>query len=98
VALLSTAATLFVSVLAAYAIAGLGLRLRGLVLSTIIAVPTFPLLVPLFETMRTLNLLDTHTALVLPDIVSSLPVCTLILVSFFEAMATTSPPSPRTWR
>lgn len=89
VALLSTAATLFVSVLAAYAIARLDLRFRGLILSTIIAVSTFPLvtlLVPLFETMRAFNLLNTYTALVLPYIVLSLPVCTLILVSFFEGI------------
>ena len=89
VALLSTAATLFVSVLAAYALARLQVRFRDLILSAIIAVSTFPLvtlLVPLFETMRALNLLNTYTALVLPYIVLSLPVCTLVLVSFFEGI------------
>lgn len=87
VAILSTVLTLFVSVLAAYAIARLNLRHRGLILSAIIAVSTFPLvtlLVPLFETMRALSLLNSWTALVLPYTVLSLPVCTLILVSFFE--------------
>ncbi|WP_411840292.1 carbohydrate ABC transporter permease [Paracoccus sp. ME4] len=87
VAILSTMLTLFVSVLAAYAIARLNLRHRGLILSAIIAVSTFPLvtlLVPLFETMRALSLLNSWTALVLPYTVLSLPVCTLILVSFFE--------------
>ena len=51
VALLSTALTLLVSVLAAYALARLNLAYRGLILSLIIAVSTFPLvtlLVPLF--------------------------------------------------
>jgi multiple sugar transport system permease protein len=89
VALLATAATLFVSVLAAYALARLQVRFRDLILSAIIAVSTFPLvtlLVPLFETMRALNLLNTYTALVLPYIVLSLPVCTLVLVSFFEGI------------
>lgn len=89
VAALSTLATLFVSVLAAYALARLGLRFRDLILSAIIAVSTFPLvtlLVPLFETMRALSLLNTYTALVLPYIVLSLPVCTLVLVSFFEGI------------
>lgn len=89
VALLSTALTIFVSVLAAYAIARLNLRHRGLILSAIIAVSTFPLvtlLVPLFEIMRALSLLNTWTALVLPYTVLSLPVCTLILVSFFEGI------------
>ena len=89
VALLSTALTLLVSVLAAYALARLNLRYRGLIMSAIIAVSTFPLvtlLVPLFETMRALNLLNTWTALILPYTVLSLPVCTLVLTSFFEGI------------
>lgn len=89
VALLSTALTLLISVLAAYALARLNLRFRGLIMSMIIAVSTFPLvtlLVPLFETMRALNLLNTWTALILPYTVLSLPVCTLVLTSFFEAI------------
>lgn len=89
VALLSTALTLLVSVLAAYALARLNLAYRGLILSLIIAVSTFPLvtlLVPLFEIMRALNLLNSWTALVLPYTVLSLPVCTLMLVSFFEGI------------
>lgn len=86
---LSTIFTLLVSTFAAYAIARLHLRFRALILSTIIAVSTFPLvtlLVPLFETMRALNLLNTYTALVLPYTVLSLPICTLVLVSFFESI------------
>ncbi len=89
VAILSTALTLFVSVLAAYALARLQIRGRDLILSAIIAVSTFPLvtlLVPLFEIMRALNLLNTWVALILPYTVLSLPVCTLILVSFFEGI------------
>lgn len=89
VALLSTALTLFVSVLAAYALARLNLKYRGLILSLIIAVSTFPLvtlLVPLFEIMRGLGLLNTWVALILPYTVLSLPVCTLMLVSFFEGI------------
>jgi multiple sugar transport system permease protein len=89
VALLSTCLTLLVSVLAAYALARLDLRYRGLILSLIIAVSTFPLvtlLVPLFEIMRALNLLNTWIALVLPYTVLSLPICTLMLISFFEGI------------
>lgn len=89
VALCTTLLTILISVLAAYAIARLNLRYRALILSSIIAVSTFPLvtlLVPLFEIMRTLNLLNSWTALVLPYTVLSLPVCTLILVSFFEGI------------
>jgi multiple sugar transport system permease protein len=89
VALLSTALTLLVSVLAAYALARLNLRFRGLIMSVIIGISTFPLvtlLVPLFETMRALNLLNSWTALILPYTVLSLPVCTLVLTSFFEGI------------
>ncbi len=89
VAILSTALTIVASVLAAYAIARLNLRHRGLILSAIIAVSTFPLvtlLVPLFEIMRAFGLLNSWTALVLPYTVLSLPVCTLMLVSFFEGI------------
>jgi len=89
VALLSTILTLFISVLAAYALARLNLRFRDLIMSLIIAVSTFPLvtlLVPLFETMRALGLLNTWTALILPYTVLSLPVCTLVLTSFFESI------------
>lgn len=89
VALLSTALTILISVLAAYALARLNLKYRALILSLIIAVSTFPLvtlLVPLFEIMRALNLLNSWTALILPYTVLSLPVCTLMLVSFFESI------------
>jgi multiple sugar transport system permease protein len=89
VSILSTCLTLFISVLAAYALARLNLKYRGLILSLIVAVSTFPLvtlLVPLFEIMRALNLLNSWIALVLPYTVLSLPVCTLMLVSFFEGI------------
>ncbi|HJU20903.1 MAG TPA: carbohydrate ABC transporter permease [Casimicrobiaceae bacterium] len=89
VAAASTVLTLAVSACAAYAIARLRLRYRDLILSAIIASSTFPLvtlLVPIFETMRTLGILNTYPALVLPYVVLSLPVCTLVLVSFFQSI------------
>jgi multiple sugar transport system permease protein len=89
VALLATAASLVVAAFAAYAIARLNLKHRQLILTAIIASSMFPLvtlLVPIFETMRALNLLNTYTALVLPYIVLNLPVCTLVLVSFFQSI------------
>lgn len=89
VSLLSTCLTLLISIMAAYALARLQIPYRGLILAAIIAVSTFPLvtlLVPLFEIMRALNLLNTWTALILPYTILSLPVCTLILVSFFEGI------------
>ena len=89
VALCSTALAVLISAGAAYAIARLDLKYRGLILSAIIASSMFPLvtlLVPIFQIMRSLGLLNTHVALILPYTVLSLPVCTLVLVSFFQAI------------
>lgn len=87
VALLSTLLTLFAATGAAYALTRLQLRHRGLILTGLIAVSMFPpatLLVPLFEIMRGLGLINTYGALVLPYAVQSLPICTLVLASFFQ--------------
>jgi multiple sugar transport system permease protein len=89
VALSSTVVSLVVASLAAYAIARLNLKYRQVILTAIVASSMFPLvtlLVPIFETMRNLGLLNTYTALVLPYTVLSLPVCTLVLVSFFQSI------------
>ena len=89
VALLATAASLLVASFAAYAIARLNLKYRQLILTAIVGSSMFPLvtlLVPIFETMRSLNLLNTYAALVLPYVVLNLPVCTLVLVSFFQSI------------
>ncbi len=89
VALLATISSLVVSALAAYAIARLNLRHRQLILTAIVASSMFPLvtlLVPIFETMRSFGLLNTYVALVLPYTVLNLPVCTLVLVSFFQSI------------
>ncbi|MDX2102575.1 MAG: carbohydrate ABC transporter permease [Alphaproteobacteria bacterium] len=89
VAGLSTVLTLLVSAFAAYAIARLRIRWKNVILSAIVAVSMFPLIslmVPLFQTMRALGLLNTYLALILPYVVLNLPVCILILVSFFSAI------------
>lgn len=89
VAALSTITSLIVAAFAAYAIARLNLKRRQLILTCIVASSMFPLvtlLVPIFETMRALNLLNTYTALVIPYTVLNLPVCTLVLVSFFQSI------------
>lgn len=89
VASLSTLLAIFVASLAAYAIARLKVPFRNLILATLVAVSTFPmitLMVPLFQTMRTFGILNTYLALILPYTVLSLPVCTLVLVSFFAGI------------
>jgi len=87
VAGLSTALCIFVSALAAYAIVRLRIPGRNVVLSILLAVSMFPLIslmVPLFQTMRTLGWLNTYPALVFPYAVLSMPVCTLVMASFFQ--------------
>jgi multiple sugar transport system permease protein len=89
VAGMTTILTLLIATLAAYALGRLQFASRDVALAGIIAVSTFPLvtlLVPLFQTMRTLNLLNTYPALVLPYTVLSLPICTLVLISFFQTI------------
>ncbi len=89
VALGATVSSLFVSALAAYAIARLNLKRRQLILTCIVASSMFPLvtlLVPIFETLRAAGLLNTYTALILPYTVLNLPVCTLVLVGFFQSI------------
>jgi multiple sugar transport system permease protein len=89
VAIGATVVSLIVSSLAAYAIARLNLKRRQLILTCIVASSMFPLvtlLVPIFETMRAAGLLNTYTALILPYTVLNLPVCTLVLVGFFQSI------------
>ena len=84
-----TVLSLLVATGAAYAIARLNLRYRQWILTAIVASSMFPLialLVPIFEIMRSLGLLNSYTALVLPYTVLNLPVCTLVLVSFFQSI------------
>jgi multiple sugar transport system permease protein len=85
----ATVLSLIVSAFAAYAIARLNLKRRQLILTCIVASSMFPLvtlLVPIFETMRAFGLLNTYVALLLPYVVLNLPVCTLVLVSFFQSI------------
>ncbi|MBV1701900.1 MAG: carbohydrate ABC transporter permease [Hyphomicrobiales bacterium] len=83
----STVIAVFAGACAAYALVRLRIPGRGLVLSTLLAVSMFPLIalmVPLFQIFRSLHLLNTYMGLILPYSVLSLPVCTLVLISFFQ--------------
>jgi len=87
VASLSTVLCVFVGALAAYALTRLRMPLRNLILTLLLAVAMFPLIslmVPLFKLMREAGLLNTYPALGLPYAVLSLPVCTLVMASFFQ--------------
>ena len=87
VATLSTLLCVFVSALAAYALVRLRVPGAGFLLSLLLAIAMFPLIsmmVPLFQVMRDLGFLNTWWALVFPHAVLSMPVCTLVLISFFQ--------------
>ena len=87
VATLSTLLCIVVSALAAYALVRLRVPAPGVILAVLMGIAMFPLIslvVPLFQTMRGLGLLNTWPALVLPYAVLSMPVCTMVLVSFFQ--------------
>jgi len=75
------------SACAAYALTRLRVPRRDLIMAALLAVAMFPLIslmVPLFKVMRDLGLLNTYLALILPYAVLSLPVCTLVMASFFQ--------------
>jgi multiple sugar transport system permease protein len=83
----STLITVFVAALAAYALTRLKLPKRNLIMSCLLAVSMFPLIsliVPLFQVMREIGLLNNYFSLILPYTVLSLPVCTLVMASFFQ--------------
>jgi multiple sugar transport system permease protein len=87
VATCSTILCVTVSALAAYALVRMRLPAPGVILSMLLAVSMFPLIslvVPLFQVMRDFGLLNTWPALILPYAVLSMPVCTLVLISFFQ--------------
>jgi multiple sugar transport system permease protein len=87
VAVLSTILCVTVSALAAYALVRLRIPAPNVILSVLLAVAMFPLIslmVPLFSVMRDLSLLNTWWALIFPYAVLSMPVCTLVLISFFQ--------------
>jgi multiple sugar transport system permease protein len=87
VASLSTLLCVLISALAAYALTRLRVPKSNLIMAALMAVAMFPLIslmVPLFKMMRELGLLNTYLALILPYAVLSMPVCTLVLASFFQ--------------
>lgn len=89
VAVGSSLLAVVVSAATAYTLARLPVPRRNVVLVGLLAVALCPpaaLLVPLFETMRGLGLLNTWLALILPNAVFSLPVCTLVLIAAFRAI------------
>jgi ABC-type glycerol-3-phosphate transport system permease component len=73
--------------LAAYALARLRFRGRGLVLGLVLGVTMFPqisIVSPLFLLLRALGLIDTYPGLVLPYMTFAMPLAVWLLVGFFR--------------
>lgn len=91
----TTVLTLIFGILAAYALARLRFRAKGVVLSIIIACSMFPgitLLIPLFKLFTgaypwfPFNWMNTYQALIIPSLSFGLPLCVWNLTAFFRQL------------
>ncbi|MEP6599058.1 MAG: carbohydrate ABC transporter permease [Actinomycetota bacterium] len=84
-----TLVAMLIGVFAAYAMARLQFRGKGLVLAAVLGASMFPgvaILTPLFQLFTDLGWLGTYRALILPQISFSLPLAVYTLTSFFADM------------
>ena len=89
VAAMTTAVTLPVAVLCAYALARLRYRAKRLLLASSLAVSMFPQIAigpPLYLILRERHLLDTFPGLVLPYVTFSAPLAVWLLTGFFRQL------------
>jgi ABC-type glycerol-3-phosphate transport system permease component len=87
VALATMIITLGLAIPAAYAFSRYRFRGRRLLLLTILASQMFPgvlLVIPLFQVMKTLQLMDTLGALVLANVTFALPLAIWLMAGFFD--------------
>lgn len=85
----TTALCMMLGSLAAYALARLRFRLRSQVLTLILGISFFPgiaIIAPLFLQFRTLDIINTYWAMILPNTVFALPLTVWILVAFFKEL------------
>jgi len=85
----TTLIALTLGALAAYPLARLQFRFRGLVMSGILAISFFPMvaiIAPLFVQFRSLGLLDSYWAVIATDTVFVLPLSVWILATFFRQL------------
>ena len=95
VSLSTTLVTLLFGILAAYALARLRFRFKGIVLAIIIGCSMFPgitLLIPLFKMFTgaypwmPINWMNTYQALIIPSLSFGLPLCVWNLTAFFRQL------------
>ena len=85
----TTVACLVLGAPAAYAVARLRPRFGGVVLTSIVGLGFFPpvaLLVPLLIQFGNLGIAGTYPAIVLPDVVVTMPLTVWLLVAYFKEM------------
>ncbi|MBB3713058.1 ABC-type glycerol-3-phosphate transport system permease component [Limimaricola variabilis] len=88
-AITSTVLTLFVSVLAAYGFARYAFAWRHVLLLFILVpriLPRASLIIPLYDVIARLDLLDTYTVLIVTYTATAVPMATWILIGFFQAV------------
>lgn len=88
-AVAATVIAVFVSALAAYAVSRYAYRFRNALLLAVLLprlVPRISLIVPLYQLLISLGLLNTYTALIIVYAASSVPLGTWILVGFFRGV------------
>lgn len=88
-AVISTFVSVTVSAFAAYAFARFAFRFRHTLLLLILLprlIPRVSLIVPLYQLLLSLGLMNTRTALIVTYTASAIPLATWILVGFFAAL------------
>ncbi|HEY0699711.1 MAG TPA: carbohydrate ABC transporter permease [Micromonospora sp.] len=89
VAGVTTLLTLVVAIFAAYAVARLDFRGKGVILAVVIATSMFPgitLLVPLLQLFVDISWINTYQAMILPSMSFALPLAVWNLTAFFRQM------------
>jgi multiple sugar transport system permease protein len=84
-----TIISLLVGTFAAYALARLDFRFKGIVLGLILGASMFPgvaLITPLFQLFTNIGWMGTYQALIIPSISFALPLSVYVLTSFFREM------------
>ncbi len=89
VAGVTTAATIVVATLAAYALARLDFRFKNAVLAVVIATSMFPgisLLVPLLKLFTDIGWINTYQSMIVPNLSFALPLAIWYLTTFFRQL------------
>ena len=85
----TTVLTLILGISAAYALARLDFRGKGLILSVIIAMSMFPgiaVVVPLLQLFVDIDWINTYQAMIVPSMSFALPLAIWLLTAFFKQM------------